>query len=56
MSFGLCNAPASFQMCVMAIFSDLIKKFMEVFMDDFSVYGKTLEDCLENLHKVPKRC
>jgi hypothetical protein len=41
MSFGLCNAPASFQRCMMAIFSDLIEKFMEVFMDDFSVYGKT---------------
>jgi hypothetical protein len=30
----------------MAIFSDLIEKAMEVFMDDFSVYDKTFEDCL----------
>jgi hypothetical protein len=37
-SFGLCNAPASFQRCMMSIFSDM--KIMEVFMDDFSVYGK----------------
>jgi hypothetical protein len=40
MSFGLCNALASFQRCMMVIFSDLIKKVMEVFMDDFSVYRK----------------
>jgi hypothetical protein len=56
MSFGLCNALASFQRCMMAIFSDLIKKVMEVFMDDFSVYSKTFKDCLANLDKVLKRC
>jgi hypothetical protein len=41
---------------MMAIFSDLIEKAMEVFMDDFSVYGKTFEDCLANLDKVLKWC
>jgi hypothetical protein len=41
---------------MMAIFSDLIEKVMEVFMDDFSIYGKTFEDCLANLDKVLKRC
>jgi hypothetical protein len=56
MSFGLCNAPASFQRCMIAIFSDLIEKVMEVFMDDFSVYGKTFEDCLAKIDKVLKRC
>jgi hypothetical protein len=56
MSFGLCKAPASFQRCMMAIFSDLIEKVMEVFMDDFSVCGKTFEDCLADLDKVLKRC
>jgi hypothetical protein len=56
MSIGLCIAPASFQRCMMAIFSDLIEKVTEVFMDDFSVYGKTFEDCLANLDKVLKRC
>jgi hypothetical protein len=56
MSFGLCNAPASFQRCMMAIFSDLIEKVMEVFMDNFSIYGKTFEGCLANLDKVLKRC
>jgi hypothetical protein len=56
MSFGLCNAPASFQRCMMVIFSNLIEKVIEVFMDDFSIYGKTFEDCLANLDKVLKRC
>jgi hypothetical protein len=41
---------------MMAIFSDLIEKVMEVFMDDFSVYGKTFEDCLANLDKVLNQC
>jgi hypothetical protein len=41
---------------MMAIFFDLVKKVMEVFMDDFSVYDKTFEDCLANLNKVLKRC
>jgi hypothetical protein len=56
MPFGLCNAPASFQMCMMVIFSDLIKKVTEVFMDDFSIYGKTFEDCMANLDKVLRQC
>jgi hypothetical protein len=56
MSFGLCNALASFQRCMMSIFSDMIEEIMEVFMDDFSVYGKTFDDCLENLEKVLQKC
>jgi hypothetical protein len=56
MSFRLCNAPATFQRCMMVIFSNLIEKVMEVFMDDFFVYGQTFEDCLANLDKVLKRC
>jgi hypothetical protein len=41
---------------MMVIFSDLIEKVMEVFMDDFSDYGKTFKDCLVYLDKVLKRC
>ena len=56
MSFALCNAPASFQRCMMSIFSNMIEKIMEAFMDDFIVYGKTFNDCLENLDKVLQWC
>jgi hypothetical protein len=56
MSFGLCNAPASFHRCMMSIFSNMIEQIMEVFMDDYSVYGKTFKDCLRNLDKVLQRC
>jgi hypothetical protein len=38
----------------MAIFSYLVEKVMEVFMDDFSIYVKTFKDCLANLDKVLK--
>ena len=56
MSFGLCNAPASFQRCIMSIFSDMIEVIMGLFIDDFSIYGKTFDDCLRNLDKVLQRC
>jgi hypothetical protein len=56
MSFGLCNPPASFQWCIMSIFSDMIEEIMEVFMNEFSVYGKTFDHYLENLDKVLQRC
>nr|GEX40213.1 reverse transcriptase domain-containing protein [Tanacetum cinerariifolium] len=36
MPFGLCNAPGTFQMCILAIFYDMVEKTMEAFMDDFS--------------------
>jgi len=54
--FGLCNAPTNFQRCMFAIFADLLEKGIEVFMDDFSVYGSTFSSCLKNLDIVLKRC
>ena len=56
MPFGLCNAPSTFQRCVMAIFSDLLGTSMEIFMDDFSVFGKSFDMCLHNLGLVLGRC
>jgi hypothetical protein len=56
MPFGLWNAPASLQRCMMVVFSEFIEEIVEVFMDDFSVYGKTFIDCLVNLEKVLTRC
>ncbi|KAL6316911.1 hypothetical protein AAG906_023566 [Vitis piasezkii] len=39
MPFGLCNAPATFQRCMLSIFNDMVERIMEVFMDDITVYG-----------------
>ena len=49
MPFELCNAPSTFQRCMMAIFSDIVEKTIEVFMDDFSVLGNSFDNYLENL-------
>ncbi|GJU60231.1 reverse transcriptase domain-containing protein [Tanacetum coccineum] len=56
MPFGLCNAPGTFQRCMMAIFHDMIEKMMEVFMDDFSVFGNSFGNCLSRVDKMLKRC
>ena len=56
MPFGLCNASATFQRCMLSIFSDMIEKNIKVFMDDFSVIGKSFDQCLFHLDVVLKRC
>ncbi|GJR93154.1 reverse transcriptase domain-containing protein [Tanacetum coccineum] len=56
MPFGLCNAPATFQRYMAAIFHELIEDSMEEFMDDFSVFGRSFDHCLKNLEKILKRC
>nr|GEV09820.1 reverse transcriptase domain-containing protein [Tanacetum cinerariifolium] len=56
MPFDLCNAPATFQRCMLAIFYDMIKESVEVFMDDFSVFENTFKTCLNNLDKMLQRC
>ncbi|KAK8926051.1 hypothetical protein KSP39_PZI018317 [Platanthera zijinensis] len=56
MPFGLCNAPATFQRCMLAIFGELVEDIMEIFMDDFSVFGCSFPNCLRNLDRVLQRC
>nr|GEY64749.1 reverse transcriptase domain-containing protein [Tanacetum cinerariifolium] len=56
MPFGLCNAPSTFQRCMLAIFHDMVEKMMEVFMDDFLVFGNSFENCLSRLDKMLQRC
>ncbi|GJV30187.1 DNA-directed DNA polymerase [Tanacetum coccineum] len=56
MPFGLCNAPATFQRCMTAFFHDMVEDFMEVFMDDFSVFGNSFDCCLANLDRMLARC
>nr|GEV37945.1 reverse transcriptase domain-containing protein [Tanacetum cinerariifolium] len=45
-----------FQRCMMAIFHDMIEKTMDVFMDDFSVFGNSFQSCLSYLERMLKRC
>nr|GEW24034.1 putative reverse transcriptase domain-containing protein [Tanacetum cinerariifolium] len=54
MPFGLCNAPGTIQRCMMAIFYDMIEKTMEVFMDDFSIFGNSFQSCLSHLERMLK--
>ncbi|GJT30360.1 reverse transcriptase domain-containing protein [Tanacetum coccineum] len=56
MPFGLCNAPATFQRCMLAIFHDMIEESVEVFRDDFFVFGNSFDKCLNNLDKMLQRC
>nr|GEY53198.1 hypothetical protein [Tanacetum cinerariifolium] len=46
----------TFQRCMMSIFHDMIEKTMEVFRDDFSVFGDNFSSCLTNLDKMLNRC
>ncbi|GJY12171.1 reverse transcriptase domain-containing protein [Tanacetum coccineum] len=56
MPFGLCNAPATFQRCMLAIFHDMIEKSVKVFMDNFSVFENSFDKCLNNLDKMLQHC
>ncbi|GJR21578.1 hypothetical protein Tco_0679545 [Tanacetum coccineum] len=56
MPFGLCNAPGTFQRCMLAIFHDMVEKTMEVFMDDFSVFvGNSFQNCLSRLDHIASK-
>jgi len=55
MPFGLCNTPATFQRCMMAIFHDMLERIIEVFMDDYLVFGPSFDTCLHNLNLVLQR-
>jgi len=52
----LCNVPSTFQRRMKALFSSYIDRFMEVFMDDFSIFDISFNECLANLSTVLKRC
>jgi hypothetical protein len=41
---------------MMSIFSEMVETFLEVFMDDFSVFGSSFDICLHNLSLVLQRC
>ncbi|GJZ25839.1 reverse transcriptase domain-containing protein [Tanacetum coccineum] len=54
--FGLCNAPATFQRSMLAIFHDMIEESIKVFMDDFFIFGDSFDKFLNNLDKMLQRC
>jgi hypothetical protein len=56
MPFGLCNALVTFQRCMISIFSDMVECFLEIFMDDFSIFGSSFEEYLHRLTLVLVRC
>ncbi|RVW19102.1 Retrovirus-related Pol polyprotein from transposon 17.6 [Vitis vinifera] len=56
MAFDLCNAPTTFQRCMLSIFSDMVERIMEVFMDNINVYGSAFDECLVNLEAMLNRC
>lgn len=52
--FWLCKSPTTFQRVVLTIFVDLIHDYVDVYMDDFTIYGNTFEEVLGNLKKTLK--
>ncbi|GJW38693.1 reverse transcriptase domain-containing protein [Tanacetum coccineum] len=56
MPFDLYNAPATFHRCMLAIFHDMIEESVEVFMDDFFIFGNSFDTCLNNLDKLLQLC
>ena len=56
MPFGLCNALATFQRCMLSIFCDLVERIMEDYKDDITIYGGSFGECLINLETVLHRC
>jgi len=55
MPFGPCNAFATFQKVVTKTFKEYLNKFMQVFLDKFSVYGSK-KDHLGQLQKCLEEC
>ncbi|GJU93894.1 reverse transcriptase domain-containing protein [Tanacetum coccineum] len=56
MPFRLCNAPATFQRCMTAIFHDMVEDFIEVFMEEFSMFGNSFDCCMAKLDRMLARC
>jgi hypothetical protein len=55
MSFGLKNAPTIFSRVVIAAFKEFIHQFLEVYLDDWTVYS-LLKDHVEVLRLMLERC
>ena len=56
MSFGLCNTPVTFQRCMMAIFSNFLGNSLDVFMENFFVFGDDFNSFLAQMKKILEVC
>ena len=56
MLFGLCNTLATFRRCMMSIFNDMVKKCMEVFKDNLTIFGDSFYSYILNLEAVLTIC
>ena len=50
----LCDASTTFKRAVIGIFSEMVNDCMEVFMNDFTPYGNSFDEAMENLEKFMK--
>ena len=55
MPFGLSNAPGNFQAYVNSCFSDMIDKFLKIYMDDFLIHSKNIAEHVPHVRAVLKR-
>src|SRR5688572_21639380 len=55
MSFGLTNAPATFQRLMNTVLNGMINNGVMVYLDDIIIYSKTFEEHLEKLEEVFQR-
>jgi len=56
MPFGLCNVLTTFQRCMLSHFSDMVERFLQIFLDNFSIYGDSFTQCLHYLELVLQHC
>lgn len=50
------NTPTTLQRCMMAIFFDIVEKYIEEFIDYFLVFGDSFDNYLEHLSLVLQNC
>ena len=55
-AFWFMQCTATFQRCMLSIFSDMVDRIMKVFMDDITIYGSIFKECLVNLKASLNRC